>query len=444
LYRQYYQERVEPVKVSMESRTLGNYRILEKIGAGGMGSVYRAHDMSLEREVAIKIISPELARNPNLMARFRVEAIAQARLNHSNIVTIHSFDQQGETYYIVMEYVPGTTLKTLIEEKGTIPVSQALHIAGGILDGLDYAHARGVLHRDIKPANIFITPARDVKLGDFGIAKVEGIDGLTRVGSTLGTLLYSSPEQLRGEKMNAATDIYSLGATLYEMVAGKPPFTSPTNSNYEIQLGHLEKIPVKPSALKSKIPADVDILILKSLAKPTADRYRSAEAFKKAVEQVLAGAPAPGKKTTGELKGRALNPLPGFKIPKIKLSSLKLPAMDTSKIKNINKKIRGIKDSLYRSRISPGGRVLDKRQMAILLLSLLIFLFIVIIAFADNPPKPNTAPPAAIQRRMATYLPKNNTLIARRAIESFDQAFSKVWPPAGLPEAIINEHSLKK
>jgi serine/threonine protein kinase len=401
----------------MERKTLGNYRILKKIGAGGMGAVYLAHDMSLEREVAVKIISPELARNPHLMARFRVEAIAQARLNHTHIVTIHSFDQQEETYYIVMEYVSGTTLKTMIKEKGTLPVPQALQIAGGILEGLAYAHAQGVLHRDIKPANIFITPPRDVKLGDFGIAKVEGIDGLTRVGSTLGTLLYSSPEQIRGQKMDAATDIYSLGVTLYEMVVGKPPFTSPTNSNYEIQLGHLEKIPAKPSSLNSEISPAVDDLIMKSLAKPATDRYRSAEEFKKAVKHVLTGAPLQ-KKTTSKLKGGKINPLPEFNIPKIKLPSLKLPAMDGSIFKKISKKIR----------ITSRNRVLDQRQLAILLISLLLFFFIVIIAFADNPHKSKTDHPS----------PNN------KSIKSFDQTFSKVWPPAGPPEAIKTEHSLKK
>jgi len=215
--------------------------MIRKIGEGGMGSVYLARDLSLEREVAIKIISPELARNPELMARFRVEAIAQARLNHTNIVTIHSFEHRKQIYYIVMEYVEGKTLKVLIRECGKIPVRQSLEIVSRILAGLSYAHSMGVLHRDIKPANIFITGGDEVKIGDFGIAKVKGIDGLTRVGSTLGTPLYSSPEQIRGKKMGPATDIYSLGVTLYEMLTGTPPFNSSTGLNFEIQQGHLEK-----------------------------------------------------------------------------------------------------------------------------------------------------------------------------------------------------------
>jgi serine/threonine-protein kinase len=168
----------------MIGKILGNYRILKKIGEGGMGSVYLARDLSLEREVAVKIIAPELARNPGLMARFRVEAIAQAKLNHTNIVTIHSFDQEKDIYYIVMEYMEGKTLKAAIKEKENLPVVQALKIFSQLLGGIAYAHAQGVVHRDIKPSNIFLTGLQVAKIGDFGIAKVEGIEGLTKLGTT--------------------------------------------------------------------------------------------------------------------------------------------------------------------------------------------------------------------------------------------------------------------
>ncbi|UCH97937.1 MAG: serine/threonine protein kinase [Candidatus Aminicenantes bacterium] len=350
----------------MKGKAIGNYRILRKIGEGGMGSVYLACDMSLEREVAIKIISPELARIPHLMARFRVEAIAQARLNHTNIVTIHSFEHQEDTYYIVMEYVSGKTLKRIIKEKGKIPVKQALTIAAHILEGLSYAHTRGVLHRDIKPANIFITADNTVKIGDFGIAKVKGIDGLTRVGSTLGTILYSSPEQLRGEKMGPATDIYSLGVTLYEMVVGQPPFTSSSGSNHEIQLGHLEKIPPTPSSLDNAVPPSVDALIMKSLAKSPRERYGTAREFKAAVDRLAAGAPGK-KKIIGKAKEPKVIALPQINIPKIKLPKLKL-----------------IPYPIFRT---PGAsdRGFDKRKLLVILIPLLILLFIV-IALADHLP----------------------------------------------------------
>jgi serine/threonine protein kinase len=378
----------------MEGKTIGNYRILKKIGEGGMGSVYLAHDMTLEREVAIKIISPELARNPRLMARFRVEAIAQARLNHTNIVIIHAFDHQEETYYIVMEYVPGKTLKTIIKEKGKIPVQQSLRIAARILDGLCCAHSQGVLHRDIKPANIFITADDNVKIGDFGIAKVKGIDGLTRVGSTLGTPHYSSPEQIRGQKMDAGTDIYSLGITLYEMVTGTLPFTSPSGSNYEIQVGHLEKNPLPPSALDRTIPASVDTLILKCLAKSPLQRYPGAVEFKRAIEGL------PGD--TGAKKKAGV--LPGFKIPKIKLPKIKPPAIDSSVLKKIDIKIPGIKGfmqslpaSLKKSLSSSSTRPrrshargfgdFDKRKLLIILIPLLILLFMIIALAGPSPAK---------------------------------------------------------
>ncbi len=387
----------------MEGKTIGNYSILKKIGEGGMGSVYLARDMTLEREVAIKIISPQLARIPHLMARFRVEAIAQARLNHTNIVTIHAFDHQEETYYIVMEHIPGKTLKTMIKEKGKIPVQQALKIAARILDGLFYAHAQGVLHRDIKPANIFITTNDNVKIGDFGIAKVKGIDGLTRVGSTLGTPHYSSPEQIRGKKMDAATDIYSLGITLYEMVTGTLPFTSPSGSNYEIQLGHLEKIPPPPSSLDRTIPASVDTLIMKSLAKLPLQRYTGAGEFKRAIEQHLDDT-IDKKKASGKIKTGKASILPGFKIPKIKLSKNKRSKIDSSVLKKINIRLPGIKGFLQslltsfkkslspsRTRRShhPGSRDFDKRKLLMVLIPLLILLFM-IIAFADPLPAKKT------------------------------------------------------
>jgi serine/threonine protein kinase len=393
----------------MEGKTIGNYRILDKIGEGGMGSVYLAHDLTLERDVAIKIISPDLARIPHLMARFRVEAIAQARLNHTNIVTIHAFDHQEETYYIVMEYVAGKTLKTIIKEKGKIPMQQALRIAARVLDGLCCAHSQGVLHRDIKPANIFITNHDHVKIGDFGIAKVKGIDGLTRVGSTLGTPHYSSPEQIRGQKMDSATDIYSLGITLYEMVTGTLPFTSPSGSNYEIQMAHLEKIPLSPSSLERTIPASVDTLIMKSLAKSPPQRYSGAGEFKHAIEQLLDNT-SDKKKASGKIKKGKANVLPGLKIPKIKLPKIKPIGIDSSFLKKINIKIPGIKGflqsfpaSLKKSRSlsssrrshAPGSRDFDKRKLLIILIPLLILLFM-IIAFAN--PSPVKKPVKSIQK----------------------------------------------
>lgn len=271
----------------MIGKILGNCRILKKLGEGGMGSVYMARDLTLEREVALKVIAAELARRPGLMARFRVEAIAQAKLNHSHIVTIHSFDQEKDIYYIVMEHVDGKTLKAVIKEKGSLPAAQALPIFLQILDGIGYAHSKGVVHRDIKPSNIFLDIHQTVKIGDFGIAKVKGIEGLTRVGTTLGSPVYSSPEQLLGKKVDERTDVYSLGITLYQMLTGAPPFKAPEGSDYELMKQTIDAVPQKPSAVNPAIPGPVDAVVMKSIAKDPGQRFQHVKEFKAAVQQLM-------------------------------------------------------------------------------------------------------------------------------------------------------------
>ena len=271
----------------MIGKILGNYRILKKIGEGGMGSVYLARDLSLEREVAIKIIAPELARNPGLMARFRVEAIAQAKLNHTNIVTIHSFDQEKDIFYIVMEYMEGKTLKAAIKEKKNIPVVQALKIFSQLLGGIAYAHASGVVHRDIKPSNIFLTGLQVAKIGDFGIAKVQGIEGLTKVGTTLGSPVYSSPEQLLGKKVDVRTDVYSLGITLYEMLTGAPPLKITREGDYDAIKQTLEFTPQPPSVINPAVPAPVDAMVMKSIARDPAHRFQDVKEFDREVKHVI-------------------------------------------------------------------------------------------------------------------------------------------------------------
>lgn len=277
----------------MIGEILGNYRILKKLGEGGMGSVYLARDLSLEREVAIKVISPELARTPRLMARFRVEAIAQAKLNHPNITAIHSFEQEKDNYFIVMEFVDGKTLKHVIKEKGKIPLTQAMNIFSQILKAITYAHSQGVVHRDIKPSNIFLTKDQQAKIGDFGIAKVEGIEGLTKMGSTLGSPLYSSPEQLMGKKIDNRTDIYSLGITLYQMLTGELPFKPSTDSEYQVIQEVLKTTIKKPSELDKTIPPEVDAVIMKSLAKAPEDRFKGAAEFDTAIKELMIPTPQP-------------------------------------------------------------------------------------------------------------------------------------------------------
>ena len=270
----------------MIGRVLGNYKIINKIGEGGMGAVYIAKDLTLERKVALKIIAPRLAKNPKLMTRFKIEAVAQARLTHPNVVTIYSFEQIGDLYFIVMEYIDGVSLKQLIKT-GKLDLNRALDIYKQVLNGIAFAHLKGVIHRDLKPANILITEDGVAKIGDFGIAKLEGVEGLTKAGTSLGTPLYSAPEQILGRKVDYRADIYSLGILLFEMLTGRPPFISRTGSDYEVQKAHIEKKPPLPSSINPRIPIHIERIILKCLEKEASRRFQSVRDLKEAIEEAI-------------------------------------------------------------------------------------------------------------------------------------------------------------
>ena len=260
----------------MMNLTLGSRYVLgEMIGTGGMADVYRAHDQRLAREVAVKVLRSDLARDPSFVARFRKEAFAAAGLNHPGIVAVYDSGEEPAPY-IVMELVSGHTLRDLIHRGERLPLARALEIGEGILAALEYSHERGIVHRDIKPANIMITDQGDVKVMDFGIARALDDLGatLTSTWNIVGTAQYLSPEQALGEIADARSDIYSTGCLLYEVLTGQPPFTGDTPVSIAYQ--HVSGELALPSKISPTLPEGIDILLSVALAKKAQDRYQSA------------------------------------------------------------------------------------------------------------------------------------------------------------------------
>ena len=262
----------------MIGSVVGNYKIIDKIGEGGMGAVFKGVDLMLEREVAIKMLRPELARQPNIVERFRTEAVTLAKLNHSNVATLHSFFRQGDDFFMVMEFVRGKTLEDVIRMQGAMQCERAIELFCMALEGIDHAHKMGIVHRDIKPANMMLTETGSIKVMDFGIARVLGTDRLTKAGHLIGTVEYMSPEQVRGEETDARSDIYSLGILLYEMLTGRVPFNS--TSEYELMRCQIEDAPTPPRAHAPHVPLLVEQAIMRSLAKKRDARYQSANEFR--------------------------------------------------------------------------------------------------------------------------------------------------------------------
>ena len=265
----------------MIGNVVGNYKVIEKIGEGGMGAVYKGVDMMLEREVAIKVLRAELARQPELVERFRTEAVTLAKLNHPNVATLFSFFRQGDDFFMVMEFVRGQTLDERIRQSGAMPANLAIPLFCQALDGLEHAHRMGIVHRDIKPANIMLTLAGSIKIMDFGIARVLGTVRMTRHGSVIGTIEYMSPEQVKGEETDARSDLYSMGILLYEMLTGRVPFSS--HSEYELMRAQIESMPPPPTSFASNIVPAAEFAILRSLAKNPAERFQSAAEFRSAL-----------------------------------------------------------------------------------------------------------------------------------------------------------------
>jgi len=266
----------------------GRYRIVRKLGAGGMADVYLAEDQELGRRIAIKILNDRHANDDQFIERFRREAKNAAALNHPNIVSIYDRGEAEDTYYIAMEYLDGRTLKELIVGHGPAPVNVAIEYARQVLSALRFAHRHGIVHRDIKPHNVLVDREGRVKVTDFGIARA-GASQMTEAGSIVGTAQYLSPEQARGGDVDQRSDLYSLGVVLYELLTGQTPFEGDTP--VEIAMKHLSTVPRAPSQLRRDIPRDLDMVVMRALAKDPDERYQSADEMEADLERVLRGAP---------------------------------------------------------------------------------------------------------------------------------------------------------
>ncbi|MBZ5534417.1 MAG: protein kinase [Acidobacteriia bacterium] len=267
----------------MIGREIEGFQIIEKLGEGGMGEVYRATDTSLGRVVALKLLHTELTKEPQLTERFLSEARTQAQLNHPNLATLYRLFQFEDSYCMVMEYVDGETFAQMIRRVGPIAQERALPLFKQALAGLAHAHHAGIIHRDIKPSNLMVNKDGIVKVMDFGIAKILGGRGLTATGVRLGTLYYMSPEQIRNQPLDIRTDIYALGITLYEMLTGRVPFDS--NSDYDLMQQHIQQPPPLPRQFFPYLSPAVEDAVLQSLEKEPSRRFQTVEAFSRALDE---------------------------------------------------------------------------------------------------------------------------------------------------------------
>lgn len=264
------------------------YRLVEWVGEGSMGVVYRAHDETLDREVALKFLLPGQVVGSAASDRFLREARVVARLSHPNIMTLYDVDQEDGWFYLVLEFIPGHDLHTVLTRQQPLPLSQVLSVARGTLAALDYAHSQGIIHRDLKPENIMLTPDGRIKVTDFGLARVQNEVRVTPAGALLGTVLYLAPELIAGQAAAPTSDLYAIGSVLYELLTGQPPF--PGDQPTAVLINILNDPVTPPRQLNPAIPAEIEQIILKLLAKEPWQRYQSAGAVLAALPEPIAPA----------------------------------------------------------------------------------------------------------------------------------------------------------
>src|ERR1700731_2244122 len=294
--------RAEPTCVTAPTRNTAmttpqhlsdRYELGEILGFGGMSEVHLARDVRLHRDVAVKVLRADLARDPSFYLRFRREAQNAAALNHPAIVAVYDTGEAetaaGPLPYIVMEYVNGVTLRDIVHTEGPLPPKRAIEIIADACQALNFSHQHGIIHRDVKPANIMISTTNAVKVMDFGIARAlsDGGVSVTQTAAVIGTAQYLSPEQARGDSVDARSDVYSLGCVLYEMLTGEPPFVG--DSPVAVAYQHVREDPRLPSHVHSGVPRELDSVILKAMSKNPANRYQTAAEMRADLIRVLGG-----------------------------------------------------------------------------------------------------------------------------------------------------------
>ena len=270
----------------------GRYRLLERVGAGGAASVYRAEDLLLERDVAIKVLHPELAGDQKLVKRFRREAESAASLTHRHVVAIYDRGEWDSIHYIAMEYVAGRSLKSIIRDEAPLEPARAIDLTVQILRATEAIHSRGIIHRDLKPHNAIVDGAGRLKVIDFGIARA-GASDITENGSIFGSAHYLAPEQAEGGELSGASDLYSVGVILYETLTARPPFLGETAVS--VALKHIKERPTPPTAFNPAVTPELESTVMRALEKDPGRRFADAETF---IDALTAAKPAPARKET--------------------------------------------------------------------------------------------------------------------------------------------------